>query len=205
MARGLLAGARRLGVALGPADAARLATYCAEAARWGRRINLTGAPDAVRFAREHVLDALAALPHMGIGPGEAWADVGSGAGVPGVPLAVLTPDTRWTLIEPRQRRWAFLVHVTHLLGLANVTVLKSRADAAPLAPGTLDGIASRAVGDVALSCHAWLRPGGRVVLWAGPDRARWPEAGDGPLTAEPPVALKGPKREGYLLVFRKAG
>lgn len=190
---------------LGFEEAERLATYAREAARWGRRINLTGAPDAARFAREHVLDALAALPRLGIRSGDAWADVGSGAGVPGVPLALLNPNTGWTLIEPRQRRWAFLVHVTHLLGLSNVTVHKARAEAAPVAPGSLDGVVSRAVGDVAVSTHGWLRPGGRIVLWAGPDRERWPKVGDAPLVAEPPVALTGPKREGYLLVFRKAG
>jgi len=198
----LAAGCRRLAVDPGPDGAERLAVYAREAARWGRRINLTGSPDPTRFARDHVLDAVAALPHLDVRPGSAWADVGCGVGVPGVPLAVLTPGTRWTLVEPRERRWAFLVHVTHLLGLTGVTVLQCRAEAAPVALGTLDGIVSRAVGGLALARHGWLRTGGRVCVWAGPDRARWPKVPAGaPLMPLEPVAMARPGREAYLLRF----
>lgn len=202
----LRAGARRLGVAVGPGEAERLAAYAREACRWGRRMNLTGTPDPVRFARDHVLDAVAALPHLGLRPGTAWADVGSGAGLPGIPLAVLVPEVRWTLLEPRARRWAFLVHATHLLALGNVKVLRARAEGAPIAPESLDGVVSRAVGDLALACHGWLRPGGRVVVWAGPDRGRWPRAPEtGRLQALPPVTLARPGREAYLLRFERGG
>jgi 16S rRNA (guanine527-N7)-methyltransferase len=202
----LLAGCRRLEVDPGPDGTARLADYAREAARWGQRINLTGRPDPARFARDHILDAVAALPHLGIRPGGAWADVGAGVGIPGVPLAVLAPGARWTLVEPRERRWAFLVHVTHLLGLAGVTVVRARAEAAPIAPGSLDGIVSRAVGDLALACHGWLRAAGRVWVWAGPDRARWPRVpGGSPLTALPPVRTGRTEREVYLLGFAKGG
>lgn len=202
----LIAGCRRLGVDPGPDGAARLAAYAREATRWGKRINLTGSPDPARFARDHVLDAVAALPHLETRPGQAWAgswaDIGSGVGVPGVPLAVLAPGTRWTLVEPRERRWAFLVHVTHRLGLTGVTVLKCRAEDADIPPGSLDGIVSRAVGGLALARHAWLRAGGRVCVWAGPDRSRWPEVPDGaPLTPLAPVRMARRGREAWLLRF----
>jgi 16S rRNA (guanine527-N7)-methyltransferase len=201
----LLAGCRRLGVDPGPDGAARLAEYAREAARWGQRINLTGRPDPARFARDHVLDAVAALPHLGIRPGGAWADVGAGVGIPGLPLAVLTPGARWTLVEPRERRWAFLVHVTHLLGLAGVAVVQARAEAAPIASGSLDGIVSRAVGDLALARHGWLKAGGRAWVWAGPDRARWPRVPAGaPLRPLEPLRLQRPGREAYLLGFERA-
>lgn len=205
VARLLLAGCRRLEVDPGPDGAERLAAYAREAARWGRRINLTGTPDPARFARDHVLDAVAALPHLGIRPGSAWADVGAGVGVPGVPLAVLVPGVRWTLVEPRERRWAFLVHVTHLLGLAGVTVVKARAEDAPVAPGSLDGVVSRAVGGLALAGSGWLKAGGRVWVWAGPDRDRWPRVPAGaPLRPLAPVRLARPGREAYLLGFERA-
>jgi 16S rRNA (guanine527-N7)-methyltransferase len=206
VARLLVAGCRRLKVDPGPDGPTRLAAYAREAARWGRRINLTGSPDPARFARDHVLDAVAALPHLEVRPGSTWADVGSGVGVPGVPLAVLTPGARWTLVEPRERRWAFLVHVTHLLGLTGVTVLKARAEDADIPPGSMDGIVSRAVGGLALSRHGWLKAGGRVCVWAGPDRARWPRVPPGaPLTALAPVRLARRGREAYLLRFVREG
>jgi len=200
----LIAGCRRLKVDPGPDGAARLAEYAREAVRWGRRINLTGSADPDRFARDHILDAVAALPHLGLRPGSAWADVGAGVGVPGIPLAVLAPESHWTLVEPRQRRWAFLVHVTHLLGLDGVTVLNARAEDAGLAPGGLDGIVSRAVGGIALARHAWLKDGGVVCVWAGPDRARWPEVPQGaPLRPLEPVRLARPGRRAHLLRFVK--
>jgi 16S rRNA (guanine527-N7)-methyltransferase len=202
----LAAGCRRLGVDPGPDAVDRLAAYAREAVRWGRRINLTGASDPVRFARDHVLDAVAALPHLEIRSGTAWADIGSGVGVPGIPLAVLAPGARWTLVEPRQRRWAFLVHVAHLLGLSGVTVLKARAEDTHPPPGGLDGVVSRAVGGIALARHAWLKPGGTVCVWAGPDRARWPEVPAGaPLTSLAPVRMARPGREAYLLRFVREG
>jgi len=202
----LAAGCRRLNVDPGPDGALRLAEYAREACRWGQRINLTGTPEPARFARDHVLDAVAALPHLDLRPGAAWADVGAGVGVPGVPLAVLAPGVRWTLVEPRERRWAFLVHVTHLLGLAGVTVLKARAEDASVAPGSLDGIVSRAVGDLALARHGWLGAGGRVCVWVGKDRDRWPKApAGGPLTALTPVRMARPGREAYLLRFVREG
>jgi 16S rRNA (guanine527-N7)-methyltransferase len=200
----IAAGCRRLGVDPGADGAGRLATYAEEAARWGRRINLTGTPDPDRFARDHVLDAVAALPHLAIRPGSAWADVGAGVGVPGVPLAVLVPGARWTLVEPRERRWAFLVHVIHLVGLADVTVVKARAEDAAIAPGSLDGIVSRAVGGLALSCHGWLKAGGRVWVYVGPDRERWPGVPAGaPLTPLAPIALARPGRAAHLLGFAR--
>jgi 16S rRNA (guanine(527)-N(7))-methyltransferase RsmG len=205
-------GARRLGLSLGPREQGLLVAYAAEVARWGRRINLTGARDGAEFIKNHVLDSVSILPLLGIAPGKAWADVGSGAGVPGIPLAVLTPGTRWFLVEPREKRWAFLVHVVHALGLAGVEVVRARAGAetdagaGAIAPLSLDGVVSRALGAPALACHAWLKPGGSVALYGGPDRDRWPDAGGLPLAPLEPVRLAaGPGGTRYLLRYRKTG
>lgn len=184
-------GARRLGVTLSPPQASRLAAYALEVARWGRRINLTGAPDPETFARVHILDGVSILPLLEIRPGSTWADVGAGVGVPGIPLAVLTPGTRWLLVEPRAKRWAFLTHAVHALGLEGVEVLRARADDAPVAPGSLDGVVSRALGAPALACHAWLKAGGVLALLVGPDRARWPDAAGLPLEPLPPEPVPG--------------
>jgi 16S rRNA (guanine527-N7)-methyltransferase len=196
--------AARLGLALSPAQRDRLAAYAAEVVRWGRRINLTGAGDVETFARVHVCESVSILPLLQIRPGETWADAGSGAGLPGIPLALLTPGTRWLLVEPREKRWAFLVHAVHTLGLEGVTPVRARIADAPVVPASLDGVVSRALGAPALACHAWLRPGGTLALAVGPDRARWPEAADLPLEALAPVEVPGvPKR--FLLRFRKVG
>jgi len=194
--------AARLGLALTPAQRDGLAAYAAEVVRWGRRVNLTGAGDAETFARTHLIDSVSILPLLSIRAGESWADVGSGAGLPGIPLALLTPGTRWLLVEPREKRWAFLVHAVHVLGLAGVEPVRARIADAPVAPASLDGVVSRALGAPALACHPWLRPGGTLALAAGPDRTRWPEAGGLPLEPLAPVEVPGVTKH-YLLRFRK--
>lgn len=203
-------GARRLGLSLTPRQLGLLAAYAAEVARWGRRINLTGARDGAEFAKLHILDSVSILPLLGIAPGQAWADVGSGAGVPGIPLAVLTPGTRWLLVEPREKRWAFLVHAVHTLGLAGVEALRVRAgsgaEAGAVEPGSLDGVVSRALGVPALACHGWLKPGGLLALYGGPDADRWPDAGGLPLVPLEPVRLAATAAgTRYLLRYRKTG
>jgi len=203
-------GARRLGLSLTPREQGLLCAYAAEVARWGRRINLTGARDGAEFIKLHIIDSVSILPLLGIAPGQTWADVGSGAGVPGIPLAVLTPGTRWTLVEPREKRWAFLVHVVHALGLAGVEVVRARAgsdaDAGAIAPASLDGVVSRALGVPALACHGWLRAGALLALYGGPDRDRWPDAGGLPLVPLEPVRLAaGAGGTRYLLRYRKSG
>jgi 16S rRNA (guanine527-N7)-methyltransferase len=203
-------GARRLGLTLSPREVGLLSAYAAEVARWGKRINLTGARDGAEFAKNHILDSVSILPLLGVTPGQAWADVGSGAGVPGIPLAVLTPGTRWLLVEPREKRWAFLVHAVHALGLAGVEAVRARAgdpaDAGAVPHGSLDGVVSRALGGAALACHPWLKPGGLVALYGGPDAERWPDAGGLPLVPQEPVRLTNSGAGvRYLLRYRKTG
>jgi 16S rRNA (guanine527-N7)-methyltransferase len=197
------AGCRRLGLAPTAEQVARLAAYAEEVARWGRRINLTGARDAAGFARTHILDSVSILPLLDIRPGQSWADVGSGAGVPGIPLAILTSGTRWLLVEPRAKRWAFLTHAVHALGLDRVEVLRARVADAPVPPGSLDGVVSRALGAPALGCHGWLRPGGLLALCVGPDSDRWPAVPAGTELTEPDLRPVPGATGRHLLCFRK--
>jgi len=202
----LLAGCAELGLSPSPKQIASLVSYTDEVLRWGKHINLTGVRDAADFASDHVLDSLAPFSHLNLEAGSRWADVGSGAGVPGIPLAILAPDSHWTLLEPRQKRWAFLVHVIHHLGLTNVAVQCKRIEDGNIAPASLDGVVSRALGAPTLLAHSWLKPGGVIGLYAGSDLERWEnQVGNLPLSAEPPITLLAPGREVQrrLVCYRK--
>jgi len=138
----LSAGLSELGLTLAPAQLAALATLVAELADWNTRMNLTAITDPAGVVDKHLLDSLAVLPHL---KGLAVADVGSGAGFPGLPLAVADPDRRYTLIESTGKKVKFLRHAIERLELPNVDVLHGRAEALnPSQP--FDSVISRALG-----------------------------------------------------------
>ena len=138
----LEAGLAKLGLSLAPGQLAALATFVAELADWNTRMNLTAITDPAEVVDKHLLDSLAVLPHV---KGLAVADVGSGAGFPGLPLAVADPDRRYTLIESTGKKVKFLRHAVERLDLPNVDVLLGRAEALkPSQP--FDSVISRALG-----------------------------------------------------------
>ena len=147
----LVRGGAQLGLAMDPAGVERLLVYLAELMKWSRRVNLIArdTPEA-QVVETHFLDSLTLLPFLD-GAGEVHLlDVGSGAGFPGLALACVRPDARFTLCEPRQKRVSFLRHVVRTLGLANVEVVAERVEA-HLAdwPGRFTHITSRAVAEPA--------------------------------------------------------
>jgi 16S rRNA (guanine527-N7)-methyltransferase len=120
-------GARRLGVELDEAAIAALALYADLIAVWSPKVNLISCRDGRELVERHLLDALAmtTLPP----PGSSLVDLGSGAGLPGIPLAIVRPDLAVTLVESRRRRASFLREVRRKLALSNVRVLEERAEA----------------------------------------------------------------------------
>lgn len=138
----LSAGLAALGLELAPAQRAALATLIAELADWNTRVNLTAITDPSEVVDKHLLDSLAVLPWL---RGHSVADVGSGAGFPGLPLAVADPQRRYTLIESTGKKVKFLRHAIERLELPNVDVLHGRAEALkPSQP--FDSVISRALG-----------------------------------------------------------
>jgi 16S rRNA (guanine527-N7)-methyltransferase len=145
-----------------------LAGYVDRLLEWGARINLTGARDAATVVAEHLVDAIPACAQL---PAEPFVgiDVGSGAGLPGVVLAALRPDSHWTLLEPTQKKVAFLAQVRRDFAAAGnraIEVQRGRiedfgAEEAELAR-TFDVAISRAVWDPA----EWLARG-RVLVRPG--------------------------------------
>ena len=130
-----------VGLAVDPGAAEALAAFLGEILRWNRVHNLTAITDPEAMIRRHVIESLALRPLL---RGRRVADVGSGAGVPGIPLAIAEPDRHFTLIESRGKRAAFLQHVQGLLGLVNVAVEHCRVEEMNDA-GTFDTLLARAV------------------------------------------------------------
>lgn len=99
--------------------------YAADLAARGEELGLIGPLELPRLWTRHVVNSGLVAPLIGIGP---VADVGSGAGLPGIPLAIIKPDVEFVLIEPMERRVAWLRHEAAELGLDNVSVLRGRAE-----------------------------------------------------------------------------
>jgi len=130
-----------LGIAVTQAQAERLSAYVDHLIRWNRVHNLTASSDRDEIVRRHIAESLALRNAL---KGARIADVGSGAGLPGIPLALVEPDRQFTLIESRGKRAAFLGHVSGALGLRNVEVVQSRVeDLREAAP--FDTVLARAV------------------------------------------------------------
>ena len=126
---------------------------------WNARINLTGAHTVDELIAEHLPDAFA-LAGVIDGPASV-VDVGSGGGLPALPLAILRPDLRLTLVEPLAKKVAFLRTATRELGLASVSVEAARAEALP--EGAFDVAMSRATFPPA----EWVAVARRLVRAAG--------------------------------------
>ncbi len=141
----LTARLRELGLTLAPAQVGALAALLAELADWNTRINLTAITDPAEAVDKHLLDSLAVLPHL---KGLAVADVGSGAGFPGLPLAIADPDRRFCLIESTGKKASFLRHVVARLELPNVEVVAERAESFR-PPASFDSVVARALGPLA--------------------------------------------------------
>jgi len=118
-------GASQLGIDLPPDARSRLLDYLALLHKWNRIYNLTAVREPSRMVSHHLLDSLAVVPHIAA---ETVLDVGSGPGVPGIPLALARPRCHVTLIESSQKKAAFLQQAKLELRLDNVSVVCGRAE-----------------------------------------------------------------------------
>lgn len=141
----LLDGARALALDLDEAQLDKLVAHLDLLDDWNSRMNLTAIRDRPSQLTKHLLDSLTVLPYL---HGQRIADVGSGAGFPGIPLAIVEPHRHFSLIESTGKKCRFLEHVRDALQLANVEVVQSRAEA--YKPDIrFDTVIARAVGPVA--------------------------------------------------------
>lgn len=140
----LRVGLESLGLAVDADWQARLLDYVALLQKWNHTYNLTAIHDATRIISHHLLDSLAIASHV---RAARLLDVGSGAGLPGIPLALVQPERRFTLLDASQKKCAFMQQAVIQLGLGNVQVVHARAE--DFRPATLFGqIVSRAFSDL---------------------------------------------------------
>ncbi len=155
----------RASVALPDGAAAKLAAFEALIQRWNARSNLVARGDIAHLRERHTADSLALLPWVA----GRLADVGAGAGLPGIPLAIARPGVPVVLIERSMRKCAFLRHAVVELDLPNVDVEACGASQYP-EPDAFDTVTVRAVAPPA---QAWelvrhlLKPGGSALLQSG--------------------------------------
>ena len=157
----------------------RLAVYLDLLERWNRTHNLVRYGSREELVVRHVLESLEGVSHLGDPPG-LLVDVGSGAGLPGVPLLAARPDWRGLLLEPRTKRWTFLRLVIRELGL-DAEAVPSRYGEVDLGEGSVDVLTARALGGYGPLLQ-WVRPRlkerGKVLFWLGREEAETLESLD---------------------------
>lgn len=143
---------------------ARMLAYLELLAKWNRAYSLTAVRDPLEMVSRHLLDSLATLPFL---HGKTLADLGSGAGLPGIPLAIARPELAVTLVESNGKKARFLREAARALPLPNVAVQETRVQQAE---GTFDSVTARAfasLGDMLSWGGHLLAPDGRWLAMKG--------------------------------------
>jgi len=199
----LRTGIDRLGLPLGNDIVRRLLDYRALLARWNHTYNLTAVRDPQQMIVRHLLDSLAVLPYV---RGPRLADLGTGAGLPGMPLAIAMPELQVSLVDANGKKVRFLREAIRALKLDNVKAVQDRMENLG---GEFDCVTSRAlssVGDMLTAAGHLLAPDG---IWLALKGQR-PEA---ELAALPPgfalsavhaLSIPGLDAERHLLVLARA-
>ena len=140
------------GISLSDQQKEQLVAYVGLLDKWNKAYNLTSVRDPQQMLVRHILDSIVVAPHL---KGERFIDVGTGPGLPGIPLAIVLPQAHFTLLDSLGKRVRFLRQVQHELGLSNITPVQSRVEAFPSEP-PFDGVISRAFAslqDMVNWCH----------------------------------------------------
>lgn len=167
----LAEGRRRLGLSAAPEVDDALLRYAGELLRWNQKVNLTAITDPAEVVEKHLLDSLAVLPE--VEGAKSLLDLGAGAGLPGLVLALACPALTVTLVDAVAKKVGFLKHAAATLGLAGrVKAVHLRAEGRPEKEGLerAEVVLSRAFMDVERFvplARAYLAPGGRVVAMLG--------------------------------------
>jgi 16S rRNA (guanine527-N7)-methyltransferase len=205
-----------LGIHLTEAQLVAFATYERELIDWNQRFNLTAITDPDQIRIKHFLDSLSCWLGMPQAASAQVIDVGAGAGFPGIPLKILQPEMRLTLVEATAKKASFIEHIVQVLGLPNVSVLTKRAEDAGQMPEhreTYDWVIARALAPMPVLAEylfPFAKVGGSVLAQKGKDarqeietaKAAFEKLG-GELKEIIPVNIPGLEEERYLVVVKK--
>jgi 16S rRNA (guanine527-N7)-methyltransferase len=165
----LTEGVAVLGLGLDARQKTQLSDYLALLAKWNKTYNLTAIREPARMVTHHVLDSLAVLPHLPTSNSLRVLDVGSGGGLPGIPIAIARPDWRVVMVDPNHKKAAFLTQATIELRLTNATAHATRVEDLR-GEWPFDVVISRAFADLATFAETSARhvaPGGMLVAMKG--------------------------------------
>jgi 16S rRNA (guanine527-N7)-methyltransferase len=199
----LAAGLAELGLDLSEAQQQKLLAFRDLLLKWNKTYNLTALRDPEQAISHHLLDSLAILPHVGDGP---LLDVGSGGGLPGIPLAIARPELSVSMVDTVQKKATFLQQAAIELGLKNVAAHHARVEQMN---GQYAQISSRAFAEIglfiSLTRHL-LAPGGRWLAMKGirPDDELKALPADIAVEAVIPLSVPGLDAERHLIIL-KAG
>ncbi len=196
---------------------AALSTYERELIDWNSKFNLTAVRDPASIRTKHFLDSFSCALAWGSQPPRRLIDIGTGAGFPGIPLRILYPGLKLTLVESVGKKAMFCEHIVRLLGLDGVEVLKARAEDVGCMPDhreRYDWAVARAVASLPVLCEYLLplvRIGGTALAMkgeSGPAEAQSAEKAlrmlGGRLKQLIPVNLPGIADERYLILLEKS-
>ena len=212
MSQNLLAlGIEELGLDLSKENIANLDLFLYEMGRWNRVHNLTAIEGEQESIRLHLIDSIAVLPVMRdflkISAPQV-ADLGSGGGLPAIPIAILQPEWCLTLIEAVRKKTAFLQHVRGKLKLKNIEVLSERVEVVAMQqPAQFDAVISRAFTSLARFLELslpLLKPGGLVFAMKGKkadEEIQGVSMNDWRLVADEPLLIPNLLAERRLLVL----
>jgi 16S rRNA (guanine527-N7)-methyltransferase len=142
----LISGAAHFGITLGAAEETKLIRLLDELDVWNQRLNLTAIRERPQQITKHLLDSLSLQPWL---RGDSVIDIGTGAGFPGLPLAIVNPTRQFTLLDSTAKKLKFIDHVAELLALVNVHTVHARAES--YRPATrFETVVCRAIGPVNL-------------------------------------------------------
>ncbi|WP_425917895.1 16S rRNA (guanine(527)-N(7))-methyltransferase RsmG [Pseudomonas sp. GWSMS-1] len=200
-------GARELGVELSVEQHEQLLAYLALLIKWNKAYNLTAVRDPDEMVSRHLLDSLSVVEYVRVA-GDNWLDVGSGGGMPGIPLAILFPERQFTLLDSNGKKTRFLTQVKLELKLANLQVIHSRVEEfTPVVP--FSGICSRAFSSLE-DFSNWTRHlGDGNTQWLAmkgvhPDDELQALPADFRLTATHVLKVPGCQGQRHLLILRRS-
>lgn len=200
-------GTRELGVEVTEQQHEQLLAYLALLIKWNKAYNLTAVRDPDEMVSRHLLDSLSVVPFVAEA-GDNWLDVGSGGGMPGIPLAILFPERNFTLLDSNGKKTRFLTQVKLELKLANLEVIHSRVEGfTPEQP--FSGICSRAFSSLE-DFSNWTRHlGDGQTQWLAmkgvhPDDELQALPADFRLTATHVLRVPGCQGQRHLLILRRS-